>query len=716
MKKQISVFVLSLFSSFSGMCGGIIIVNSQNGSYMPECRSVKINSTINQGVAVTEIEQVFYNATAARQEGWFVFPVPAGARIGEFKMDINGKMTAAELLDAAKARQIYEDIVRRYKDPALMEYIGADLFRVRIFPLEPQAEKKTLVRLEHTLPKMGDLWEFSLPLAVLRKTAPTLRQVDIRLDITSSSALKTVYSPTHQVISERKSAREAAIIFSEKNHQPQQDFRLYVGASDDKLGISTLTHKEPGEEGFFFLDLNPGYLEQADADFPKDITFVLDCSGSMAGKSMTQARNALLFCLGKLGTSDRFDVVRFSTEAEALFGKRVENSPENNRKAVTFVKGLQEMGGTNIQEAFDYALKEPPAQGRPHMILFITDGKPTIGMTDGDALAVQIEKNSGGNTRIFSVGIGHDLHTRLLEKISAATRGYYTYMNPEEDMEIKISDIYQKLSRPVITDIELSFGGGSRISQVYPRKIPDLFAGSSITLFGRYDAPGNATIILKGKLRGQSYTLTKTLVMGNEDERNEFIPGLWATRKVGRLLEEIRLKGENEELKTEVVHLARKYGIITPYTSYLILEDEMQQPPPVRQQPRPLIFQERINDAPTQTMMREEYENLKSVSGKGSTRAGNAISEMNRAESPANQAVDNMGNVRFANVAGRNFVLSDRGWEEVEPGTFTHTEQIRFGSEVYFSLALRNRELARMLALGINVSFVYNRVKYVVRE
>jgi Ca-activated chloride channel family protein len=716
MKKRLSVILLSLFGWFSATCGGVIIVNSENGTYMPECRSVKINGTVNQGVAVTQIEQVFYNNTAARQEGWFVFPVPTGARIGDFKMDINGKMMSAELLDAQKARQIYEDIVRRYKDPALMEYIGADLFRVRIFPLEPQSEKKTLVRLEHSLPKIGDLWEYTLPLSVLKKTAPILRQVDIRVDIKSSSSLKTVYSPTHGVVSERINGNQASIIFSEKNHQPQNDFRLYVGASEDKLGISTLTHKNTGEEGFFFLDVNPGYLEQTGADFPKDITFVLDCSGSMAGKSMTQARNALLFCLGKLGPSDRFDIVRFSTEAEALFGSRVVNSPENNRKAVSFVKGLQEMGGTNIQEAFDQALKEPPMQDRPHMVLFITDGKPTIGMTDGDALAAKIEKASGGNTRIFSVGIGHDLHTRLLEKISSATRGYCTYMSPEEEMEIKISDIYQKLSRPVITDIEVSFGGSSRISQVYPRKMPDLFAGSSITLFGRYDTPGNATISLKGKLRGQTYTLTKTLVLGNEDERNEFIPGLWATRKVGRLLEEIRLKGENEELKTEVVHLARKYGIITPYTSYLILEDEMQQTPTVRQQPRPLLFQDNLNDAASRAVMREEYENLKSVSGKGSTLAGNAISEMNRAESVALQPVNNLQKTRIANVAGRNFVLSNNVWEEAEPETFTRTEQICFGSEAYFSLALRNREIARMLALGNNVAFVYNRVKYVVGD
>lgn len=716
MKKQLSVFLLSIFSSFSALCGGVIIVHSENGNYMPECRSVKINSSVNQGVAVTEIEQVFYNASAARQEGWFVFPVPPGARISDFKMDINGKMMPAELLDAQKARQIYEDIVRRYKDPALMEYIGADLFRIRIFPLEPQAEKKTSIRMAHSLPKMGYIWELTLPLAALRKTAPSLRQVDINVNIQSASPLKTVYSPTHQIVSERKGTQTAHVSFSERNHEPVNDFRLYVSASDDKLGISTLTHKESDEEGFFFLDLNPGYLEQAYADFPKDITFVLDCSGSMAGKSMTQARDALLFCLSKLGPADRFDIVRFSTEAEALFGSRVVNTPENNRKAVSFVKALQEMGGTNIQEAFEYALKEPSASDRPHMVLFITDGKPTIGMTDGDALAANIEKATGGKTRIFSVGIGHDLHTRLLEKISSATRGYCTYLSPEEDMELKISDIYRKLSRPVITDVEVSFSGGSRVSQVYPRQIPDLFAGSSITLFGRYDAPGNTTVTVRGKYRGQAYTMTKTLVMGSEQERNEFIPGLWATRKVGRLLEEIRLKGENEELKTEVVHLARKYGIITPYTSYLILEDEMQQAPTVRQQPRPLLFQDRVNDASSRTVMREEYENMKSVSGKGSTLAGNAITEMNQAEKSAAKAMNDFDKARFANAVGRNFVLSDKLWKEAEPAAYQRVENIRFGSEAYFALAYKNREIVQILALGKNIDFVYNKIKYVVRE
>ncbi len=717
MKKRIAALILFASACLPALGGGIIIINSENGSYMPECRSVKMNTVINQGTAVTEIEQVFYNATGARQEGWFIFPVTAGARISEFKMDINGKMMPAELLEASKAKQIYEDIVRRYKDPALMEYIGADLFRVRIFPLEPRAEKKTSVKLAHTLPKMGELWELTLPLSSLRKAAPTLRDVDIRVDVKSTAAIKTVYSPTHTMVTDRKGPNEASLSFSEKNHKPVNDFRLYVSTASDKLGISCLTYKEEGEDGFFFLDMNPGYLDQSAADFPKDITFVLDCSGSMAGESLRQARNALLFCLAKLGPSDRFDVIRFSTEAEPLFGKRMINSPENNRKAVSFVKGLQEMGGTNIQEAFELALKEPAAQDRPHMVLFITDGKPTIGLTDGDALASKIEKASGGSSRIFSVGIGYDLHTRLLEKISAGTGGYCTYMSPEEDMEIKISDIYRKLSRPVITDIEVAFEGGSRITQVYPRKLPDLFVGSSVTLFGRYDKPGTITVSVKGKMRGQVYTMRKTLVLGNESVRNDFIPGLWATRKVGRLLEEIRLKGENEELKNEIVHLARKYGIITPYTSYLILEDEMQTPT-VRPNPmpRPVLFPDWVSDAPARSAAREEYENLKSVSGKGSTKAGNVITEMNRAEATAQAAEKPSVAARFAQAAGRNFVLVNKNWEEAEPSKFIRTENIRFGSEAYFALALRDRELAKILALGANVTFIHNNVRYVITE
>lgn len=736
MKRVIQIFILIII--LQDVYGaGIIITNPTGNSpgssqYMLESRSLKANIKIKDGTAVTVIDQVFYNPSSARLEGWFIFPVPKGSGIKEFMMDVNGTMTRAELLDAAKAKSIYEGIVRQQQDPALLEYAGADMFRVRIFPIEPRSEKKTSITITQTLTKMGDLWEYTLPISAQRKTGKMMQSLDIDATVESASSLKTVYSPSHTVLTERKGDKKSEVHYSEKNTTPENDFRLYVSSTNDKLGVSLLTHKETGEDGFFFLDLNPGYLEETGEEFAKDITFIIDVSGSMAGEKIKQAKNALLYCLQKLQPGDKFEIIRFSTDAEALFGKRVMNTKENNQKAQQFVKNLQELGGTNIDEAFDLALAEKADPARPHIVLFLTDGKPTIGQTDGDALASEIKAQSQKDTRIFSVGIGHDLHTKLLEKISLETKGYHTYISPEEDLELKVADIYKKLSRPVLTDIKIKAEGDVHISQIYPKELPDLFAGSSLTLFGRFNKPGTVKITVTGKVRGLPFSFTKSGSVPEQSEKYDFIPSLWATRKIGWMLEEIRLRGENEELKTEIVSLARKYGIITPYTSYLIIEDEQQQmvrrdrPLPVNVAQRPVMFKATEEKSKAQ----KEYEDMRATSGSGSTRSGNELYNMNKAESmaDANQGYDrvvtqantasgktqNVSNLNFRNASGRGFYYDGSVWNEAEPAKTTSKKIIKFGSTEYFALLQTMPETKEILALGRNVNFTYKGINVVV--
>lgn len=733
MKRIIQVLVILIITLQRAYPGGIIITNPQgnapgSGQYMLESRSLKANVKIKDGTAVTVIDQVFYNASSARLEGWFIFPVPKGSGIKEFMMDVNGTMTRAELLDAAKAKSIYEGIVRQQQDPALLEYAGADMFRVRIFPIEPRSEKKTSITITQTLTKMGDLWEYTLPISAQRKTGKQMLSMDIDVVVESTAPLKTVYSPSHTVITERKGDKKSEVHYSEKNITPENDFRLYVSSTADKLGVSLLTHKESGEDGFFFLDLNPGYLEETDEEFAKDITFIIDVSGSMAGEKIKQAKNALLYCLQKLQPGDKFEIIRFSTDAEALFGKRVLNTKENNLKAQNFVKNLQELGGTNIDEAFDLALTEKADPMRPHIVLFLTDGKPTIGQTDGDVLAAEIKAQTNKDARIFSVGIGHDLHTKLLEKISLETKGYHTYISPEEDLELKVADIYKKLSRPVLTDIKIKTEGDVHVSQIYPKELPDLFAGSSLTLFGRFDKPGAVKITVTGKVRGLPFSFTKSGIVPEQNDKHDFIPSLWATRKIGWMLEEIRLRGESEELKTEIVSLARKYGIITPYTSYLIIEDEQQQV--VRRDmniptttERPVMFKA----TEEKSVAKKEYDDMRTTSGSGSTRSGNELRNMNNAESVAdanqgynrvvtqsNVAAGKASNLNFRNASGRAFYYDGNAWNEAEPAKTNAKKVIKFGSTEYFTLLQTMPEAKDILALGRNVNFTCRGINVVV--
>ncbi len=385
-----------------------------------------VTVSITDLAAVTDIDQEFYNPTAMRLEGHYLFPIPEGAVIKKFSMFINGKETEAEILDSKKARQIYEDIVRQMRDPALLEYQDRGLFRARIFPIEPNSTKRVKISYSQILAKDNGTVEYVYPLNTEKFSAKPLKDVAINVDIKTSDNLKNVYCTSHEADVARKDGRHAVVGFEQKETKPDIDFKLYYNTDRSGMGLSMLAYKSKSDEGYFFLDVSPG-LDAGDAPVTdKDITFVLDVSGSMAGKKLEQAKKALLFCVENLNKNDRFQVVRFSTEAEALFSGLSAVNNDNLGKARTFINNLKAIGGTYIEEALKLALKETGSEGRPHVIVFITDGTPTIGETNEDRLVNSVKAANGGNTRIFTFGVGNDITPHLLDKISAVTRAYRT--------------------------------------------------------------------------------------------------------------------------------------------------------------------------------------------------------------------------------------------------------------------------------------------------
>ena len=332
--------------------------------------------------------------------------------------------------------------------------------------------------------------------------------------------------------------------------------------------------------------MSPNQQLASDSVVAKDVVFVLDTSGSMAqDHKLDQAKRALSFCVQNLNSGDRFELVRFSTEAEALFGRLVEASPSRRAEAERFVEQLRPIGGTAIADALRIALdssRELARAGRPQVVVFLTDGKPTIGTTDTDQIVDGVRQALGERTvRVFSFGIGIDINTHLLDRITEVTRAASQYVLPQEDLELKVSSFYSKINQPVLSDVKLSVGGGVRVSALAPNPLPDLFRGEQLMVLGRYVGSGAVTIALEGMVNGkrQRYRFQARFPATARD--NGFVARLWATRRVGFLLDQIRLHGENAELRDEVTELARRYGIVTPYTAYLIVEDEARRAVPV---------------------------------------------------------------------------------------------------------------------------------------
>ncbi len=733
-----------------------------------EVAYVQANVRIKDQIAVTSVEEEFYNPNPRQLEGTFLFPVPKGAHINKFTMEINGRQVEAELLAADKARGIYEDIVRRLKDPALLEYAGRDLFKVRIFPIEPNSKKRITLSYSQLLKADNGLVNFIFPLNTEKFSAKPLRNVSVKVDLETRRPLKSIYSPSHKAEVKRHGANQATVGFEATDVKPDTDFQLFYAMEDTAIGLSLLTYKSPGEDGYFALLASPGAEAKNTKVIPKDVAFVLDTSGSMAGAKLEQAKKALLFCVENLNDEDRFEIIRFSTEVEPLFDKLVPASKDNRARADKFIRELKPIGGTAIDDALQKALGLRPGiagQMRPFAVIFLTDGRPTIGNTDENQIVEHAAKMASGNARIFCFGIGTDVNTHLLDKITEGTKAFSQYVLPEEDLEVKVSNFFTKIKEPVLANPKISFPESVRVTKVYPSPLPDLFKGEQLVIVGRYSGHGDGAIRIDGTVNGEARTFVYDARFPDDAADHEFIPRLWATRRVGYLLDEIRLHGENHELKDEVTELARKYSIVTPYTAYLIMEDERQRG--LAQNLRSLSDLERDEAAKRETsrsfdeFAREKSGNAAVAGARSSQSFKNADSAAGgiasgtewalrqqvpagNAPAPASRPLDLSGQyggsggrvggaplmvsppaARMAEytrqsrfVGGRTFFQNGAQWmdSEVQKQANARRVRIQFDSSEYFDLLKKQPQAVAWLALGRNVQFVLGNTIYDIYE
>lgn len=722
-----------------------------------EIQSTAVTTTIHDQVARTKVEQVLYNPNPQQTEGTLLFPVPRGAQLDKFTMEIDGKMVEAELLKSGKARGIYEDIVRKMKDPALLEYADRDLFKLRIFPIPGHGQKRITFSYTQILKSDSGLVNYTFPLNTTRFSTRPLKNVSVKIDLESTQPLKSIYSPSHKVDIHRKGETHATIGFETTDAKCDSDFDLFYKSDTAELGANLMTYKTGDDDGYFLMLLSPGTVTKKHTVIPKDVTFVLDTSGSMQGNKIKQAKKALQFCVNSLNEEDRFEVVRFSTEVEPLFHELRKVSDDSRKQADDFIKDLEANGSTALDSALQESLKlRPHDSERPYLVIFLTDGLPTIGVTDERAIIEHARKGSDGNTRVFCFGVGYDVNTRLLDRIAEETRAVTQYVLPEEDIEGKVSSFFAKIKEPVLANPKLHFPEGVRVSKLYPSPLPDIFSGEQLILVGRYKHAAHGQVVLEGTVNGATKKFRYNVDFST-DEQHDFIPRLWATRRVGYLLDEIRLHGENTESRDEVTALARKYGIVTPYTAYLIVEDEKNRNVPVAQR----SLQNLDKDESAVQQGRDLYHNFtRNVTGEAAVANSQYNSNFKVADAPGIALADNQalsrkqasgtvfaaampaapattapmtmtvnglssahGNIldqvnqsaqqtRF--VAGKNFFQNGTQWmdTEVQNAAKAKHVKIQFNSKDYFELARTNKQALPWLSQGNNVQFVMNGLVY----
>lgn len=576
MRHGLPVCLLLLVAAGSVNAHGMLIPEDKQ---LPPLAMVhhRVNIAIDDQVSTTTIEQAFRNHTDRALEATYIFPIPKGASVNKFTMWVDGKEQGGELLDARKAAEVYQSIVKQTKDPGLLEYLGNGMMRLKIYPVPPKGvDQKVKITYNSIATQDNGVVEYVYPLKTDGKATKTLEEFSIKATIKSQHPVQNVYSPTHALNITRNGDREVSMTFERTQALLDKDFTLFYSVGNKEIGITPLMHKPlTSEDGYFLFLISPQIESSKSNIIPRDLVLVLDTSGSMDATKMEQARKALKYCLSNLNTQDRFGVVTFSTNVRKYRDSLVEANSEQVENAKKWVDGLKAGGGTAIQAALDNALDmRTRDEGRSFVVVFFTDGQPTIGEMKPENILKNVASKNTDNTRIFTFGVGDDVNTAMLDQISDRTRAVSTYVRPAEDIQTKVTSLYGKISHPVLANVKLAASDNIRIYETYPAQMPDLFYGSQLVVLGKYTGRGAAAIKITGQVGKETreFAYDVTFPDRTTDDR-DFVESLWARRKVGFLLDQIRVNGEQKELMDELMALAKKYGIATPYTSFLVVPD-----------------------------------------------------------------------------------------------------------------------------------------------
>ena len=686
----------------------------------------RVNVEISDQIAHTSIDMKFENEGNTLAEGTWVFPLPLNASVDSLTMYINDTPIEAKILDAREARSIYDQIVRQYRDPALLEYVGTQAIQANIFPIPPGETRRITLSYTQALSVDNGLIHYVYPFDVTKLTsARPVDEASISVNVSGNDPISNIYSPSHSIVISRAADTDKAfrVGWEQSRYIPDQDFSLYYGIASKTVNVNLLTYRESAnEDGYFMLLVQPPVTPPDEAIVPRDLIIVLDQSGSMDGDKWKQAQQAAEFVLNHLNSRDRFNVILFST-GWRVFSNSLESSSAA-QDAINWINGQYADGGTDINGALTTAL-EMADRERPTTVLFLTDGLPTEGQTDVKTIVDNVNLSARRNISLFAFGVGDDVNTFLLDSLVRDHHGTSSYVRPSERIDEQVASLYNKIGSPVLTDVTLNVSGVT-LDSIYPSQpLPDLFAGNQLTIVGRFHGSAdNLDVSLSGKVGGNDQTFTYSgMNFPSRAGGEPFVARLWATRRIGDLLNSIRLNGENQELIDSVVKLSVRFGIITPYTSFLITEND--------------ILSQRGRDEAAESFGNVARDLSQQSTGANAVDAAAASGGMAAANAPAPMVMpmataSPSGTLQFANgddgfqttkeqeqvnpiqaIGDKTFILQNSVWTDT---TFTpdtmQTQKVTFLSDEYFALLDSKPEIAQYLAIGDHVIVVLDGTAY----
>ena len=656
-----------------------------------ERRASNVEVELRDGVLHYEVEETFINRGGGIGEADYLFPLPKNAAFEGLKLEIDGELVAGETMSADEARRIYEDIVRRQRDPALVEWMGHGLLRTRIFPIAAGETRRIVVRFHAVAEREGDAVRVdyfrgghsgAVPDGARGRNDPE-GKLRFRLSYPRNGYGRP-YSPTHDLrVSDDRETGHVELTGGAREMTLLLPMRRGARAA-----IGVLSHAPGREEGFALLTLSPPAISPRET--PRDITLVLDVSGSMSGKKIEQAREAGKQLLGTLSSRDRFRLIDFASDVRSFRDEPVFATRENIAAAERYLDRLRAEGSTNISGALEEALSVPADNGRLPLILFVTDGEPTVGERNPDRIAQQASSERG-RRRIFTFGVGADLNVALLERLALEGRGTAHFVRPDESVERAVSIVASRLTNPVATDLRVRVEG-ARLSKMHPAGPYDLFAGQDLVVLARYEGSGTILVRFEGESANGRVSWTTEAELPERDRDNAFVARLWATQRVGYLSAERRRSGASPEIDDEIRTLGEKYGIPTELTSYLVLEPGQQVA--VRRGAAGNLTAP-ASPGVALEQRRQRFEEAKAASA---YRGVQSIAEADAAAPAANAA-----GTTSRRVDTRTFALRDSVWTDVRFTEGTRIVTVKAYSEAYFALVRELPDLGPAFALGDRV-------------
>jgi Ca-activated chloride channel family protein len=699
---RLLLLVLSLLVPASAMAQGWIEPRPlpRPLPHPPRIEKLRTSVTVRivDRVARVEVEEWFRNVGGGLAEGDYLYPLPGEAVFSEFSLFQGEEELKGESMDATRARAIYEEIVRKHRDPALIELAGHGLLRARVFPIGAGETRNVKLRYTQVLDRTGDALRFRYLAGTRRArdggpvpppTGEGREDVPLTFTLTSSEPDRfgEPFSPTHRL----QVARDRSRLAVRPSQELSGPFDVFLPLSGPRVGISLATHRVDGEDGYFMLTLSPG-AAQAASSTPRDVAVVVDVSGSMSGEKIEQARDALHQLLGTLNPNDRFRLISFGNRVDA---QRPDWAPATRvviDEARRWVDRLAAAGGTNISGALDEALRTPGGPERLHLVIFITDGLPTVGESDPERLAARVEAGLS-DARVFTFGVGYDLNTYLLERIAVAGRGTVDYVEPGRSVEEAVSALALRIRHPVLVDLAFS-GSPARLEDMQPTRLPDLYAGQELLVLGRYRANGrdaSGELSITGTRNGRTERFASRVEFPAHDSSSSYIPSLWAARKVGDLMRTIRIEGSTPERVAQVRELALRHGLVTEYTSYLVQEPMM----------RATVVPLRTGQAggavavaapPPSGQVAVEAARVDAMRLQTRSLADVATAQEAAAERALTDGIARQANTRL--VAGRTFRRDTGVWVDASHRASAETLHVEPFSRAYFDILAKLPELA----------------------